>query len=178
MIIEAGKFGDASNFSVPFIEAVKSMNDGDTLVFEKKEYHFYKDFSQFREIHFTNTDSFKNPKKYFGMLIENLNNIKIEGNGATFVIHGDICSFALIGCSNIKLENFTIRYASPNCVELKVKEIKGKKITYSIPSSTLWYIDQKRKNTTVFFEQSPFTKQNYWEFAAEMGCAEKMKRCK
>ena len=36
MIIEAGKFGDASNFSVPFIEAVKSMSDGDTLVFEKK----------------------------------------------------------------------------------------------------------------------------------------------
>lgn len=36
MIIEAGKFGDASNFSVPFIEAVKSMSDGDTLVFEKR----------------------------------------------------------------------------------------------------------------------------------------------
>lgn len=165
MIIEANKFGDASNFSVPFIEAVKSMSDGDTLSFEKKEYHFYKDFSQFKNIHFTNTDSFKNPKKYFGMLIENLNNIKIEGNGATFVIHGDICSFALIGCNNVKLENFTIRYASPNCVELKVKEIKGNKITYSIPSSTLWYIDQKRKNKAVFFEQSPFTKQNYWEFA-------------
>lgn len=40
MIIEAGKFGDASNFSVPFIEAVKSMSDGDTLSFEKKNIIF------------------------------------------------------------------------------------------------------------------------------------------
>lgn len=164
MIINANDFGESKNFSIPFIEAVKSMKDGDTLSFENKEYHFYKDFSQSKIIHFTNTDSFKNPTKYFAMLIENLNNITIEGNGAVFVIHGDICSFGLIGCDNVKLNNFTIRYASPNCVELKVKEIKKKTVTYSIPESTLWYIDENKKNTVVFFEQSPFTKKNYWQF--------------
>lgn len=165
MFIEAGKFGSENNFSIPFTEAVKSMKDGDTLVFEKKEYHFYKDFSQFREIHFTNTDSFKNPKKYFAMLIENLNDITVQGNGATFVVHGDICSLGLIGCKNVRLENFTIKYASPSCAELTVKKIKGKTITYTIPKSTCWYIDENKKNTVTFFEQSPFSKKRYWEFS-------------
>lgn len=164
MIINSSNLGNSKNFSVAFSEAVKSMKNGDTLSFENKEYHFYKDFSPSKLIHFTNTDSFKNPKKYFAMLIENLDDITIDGNGATFVIHGDICSLGIIGCKNVKLKNFTIKYASPNCVELKIKEIKRNTITYDIPKSTLWYIDEKKKNTVVFFEQSPFTKKNYWEF--------------
>lgn len=40
MFIEAGKFGSENNFSIPFTEAVKSMKDGDTLVFEKKNIIF------------------------------------------------------------------------------------------------------------------------------------------
>lgn len=164
MIISADSFGGSKNFAVAFEEAVKSMKDGDTLSFENKEYHFYKDFCPSKLIHFTNTDSFKNPKKYFAMLIENLNNITIEGNGAVFVIHGDICSLGIIGCNNVKLNNFTIRHASPSCAELKVKDIKRNCITYEIPESTLWYIDEKKKNTVVFFDQSPFTKKNYWQF--------------
>lgn len=161
MEIKVDNFGLAKNFSAPMTEAIKSMNNGDTLVFENKEYHFYKEYSQFKNIYFTNTDSFQNPKKYFGILLEDLDDITIEGNGATFVIHGDICSFGMINCHNVKLNDFTIRYASPSCVELKVEKQKGKKVTYSIPESTLWYLDG---NDVHFFDQSPFTKKNYWEF--------------
>lgn len=166
MNIKVDDFGLAKNFSAPITEAIKTMKNGDTLVFENKEYHFFKDYSQYKDIHFTNTDSFQNPRKYFGILIENLDDITIEGNGATFVIHGDICSFGLINCHNVKLNNFTIRYASPSCVELKVKEKKGNKITYSIPESTLWYLEGKDVH---FFDQSPFTKKNYWEFVNDEG---------
>ena len=44
MFIEAGKFGSENNFSIPFTEAVKSMKDGDTLVFEKKRISFLQGF--------------------------------------------------------------------------------------------------------------------------------------
>lgn len=164
MEIKVDKYGSANCFSVPLTEAIKDLNEGDTLVFENKEYHLFKDFSQERYIHFTNTDSFKNPKKYFGMLIENKKNFNIEGNGATLVIHGDICSLGMINCQNVNINNLTIRYASPNCSELKVIEKKGKTYKFSLPSSQLWYIDDTKKNTVVFFEQSPYTKKNYWEF--------------
>lgn len=164
MEIKVDKYGAAECFSVPLATAISELKNGDSLVFENKEYHLFKDFSLYRNIHFTNTDSFKNPEKYFGMLIENLDDITIEGNGATLVIHGDICSMGLINCHNVKINDLTIRYNSPSCVELKVKEKKGKKITYSIPETTLWYIDKEEKNKIVFFEQSPFTKKNYWQF--------------
>jgi hypothetical protein len=162
MKIFADNFGSSDNFAIPMIEAVKSMNDGDTLVLSNKEYHFYKDYCQSRVIHMTNTDSFKNPNKYFAVLFDGLNNITIEGNGAKLCIHGDICSLAVINCNNVVLKDFTINYPSPNNAELKVKSKKGRKVLFEIPQTTLWYLDGK--NVT-FFEQSPFTKQNYWQFA-------------
>lgn len=161
MDIIADKYGMSQNSSTSVNEAIAQMKDGDTLVFSNKEYHFYKDYSQMRKIHFTNTDSFKNPEKYFGLLFENLNDITVDGNGATFVIHGDICSFGMINCNNVKLKDFTIRYASPSCVELTVAKQEGKRVTFSIPEGQLWYLD---KNDFIFFEQSPFTKKNYWQF--------------
>ncbi|MFR5876723.1 MAG: hypothetical protein ACLUFN_09570 [Eubacterium sp.] len=161
MKIFADEFGSSDNFSIPMIEAVKSLNSGDTLVFSDREYHFYRDFSQSKVIHMTNTDSFKNPQKFFAMLFENLDNITIEGNGATFCIHGDMCSMAILNCNNFKLRDFTINYPSPSNVELTVKAKKGKKVLFEIPEKTLWYLDGK---DVVFFEQSPFTKKNYWQF--------------
>lgn len=161
MDIIADKYGPNNNFAMPFVELIKSANSGDRIVFDKKEYHFYKDYCPSKVIHMTNTDSFKNPKKYFAMLIENMENITIDGNGASFVIHGDICSLAVLNCKNVTLKNFTIKYASPNNVELKVIENKGKTVLYEIPESTLWYVDGK---DLIFFEQSPFTKKSYWQF--------------
>lgn len=161
MRIFVDNYGDSKNFAVALTEAVRELNDGDALVFSNKEYHFYKDFCQSRIIHMTNTDSFKNPTKYFAILLEKLNNITVEGNGATFIIHGDICSLALLNCKNILLENFRIKYASPNNVELKVISNKGRKVIFEIPKSTLWYCKGRKIH---FFEQSPFTKKNYWCF--------------
>jgi hypothetical protein len=161
MKIFADDFATSTNFAIPLKEAVASMKSGDTLVFSNKEYHFYKDYCQSKVIHMTNTDSFKNPKKYFAMLFENLENITIEGNGAKFCIHGDICSLAVLNCKNVVLKDFTINYASPNNVELKVKSKSNNKVLFEIPDSTLWYVDGKN---VIFFEQSPFTKQNYWQF--------------
>lgn len=161
MEIFADKYGISKNSSTQVNEAINQMANGDTLVFSNKEYHFYKDYSNKRLIHFTNTDSFKNPDKYFGLLFDSLDDITIEGNGATFVIHGDICSFGMINCHNVRLNNFTIRYDCPSCVELTVKKVQGRRVTFELPESQLWYLD---KNDFIFFEQSPFTKKNYWQF--------------
>lgn len=161
MNISADKYGKAENFAIPMATAIQDMNDGDTLVLQNKEYHIYKDFCQSKVIHMTNTDSFKNPQKFFGILLENKNNITVDGNGATLVFHGDMCALAILNCNNVALKNFTIRHNSPANAEMTVKQIKGRTVTYSIPESTLWYTQGK---DVVFFEQSPFTKQNYWEF--------------
>ena len=161
MNLYAKDFGDAKNFSPGFSEAVKKLKDGDILSFDKCEYHFYKDFSEKREIHMSNTDSLRNPKKYFAMLIENLNDITIDGNSATFVIHGDICALGILNCKNITLKNFTVKYFSPSVIEMKVESVNKKTAVFSVPEHTSFNIGS---NTVEFFEKSPFSERIYWNY--------------
>lgn len=140
---------------------IENAKSGDTFVFSKKEYHFYKECSPSRIVHMTNTDSFKFPEKYFGMLFENLDDIEIQGNGATFVIHGDICAMAFLNCHNVKMSGFTVKYANPNNIEMRVQSINGRKVTFEFPDSTEWRLDGKN---FVFSESSPFSGEKYWQF--------------
>lgn len=148
MIIDVSKFCVAKNASIGVFEAIKQLNSGDTLYFPKNEYHFFKDYSVHKPYHMTNTDSFVKPEKYFAMLLEGKENITIDGNGSTFVIHGDMCALSLVRCKHIKLKNFTVRYNAPTNIELTVREKKGLKIIYDLPKSTSFYIN---KRDIVFF---------------------------
>ena len=161
MELYARDFGDESNFSEGFAKAVSQLNSGDVLNFENTEYHFFKDYSKLKEIHMSNTDSLKNPNKYFAMLIENLENITINGNGASFVVHGDICALGILGCKSIALKNFTIKYHSPCTVEMKVEEIRKNTVLFSLPENTEFSID---KTSIEFFEKSPFSDRIYWNY--------------
>ena len=96
--IKATDFCDASNSAEGVIKAINELQSGDTLIFPKNEYHFYKDRCIHKVCHMTNTDSFKAPDKYFAVLIENKENITVDGCGSTLVIHGDMCAFSLRGC--------------------------------------------------------------------------------
>lgn len=106
MNINITDYCTGSNSSVGTAEAIRNICSGDMLVFPQNEYHFYKDFSIHKVCHMTNTDSFKTPDKYFAILIENKENITIDGCGSTFVIHGDMCAFAMFNCKNIVLKKF------------------------------------------------------------------------
>ncbi len=161
MKIDITEYCSPKNASSGVKKAIDKAENGDTLFFSKNEYHFYKDFSERRFYHMSNTDSFEKPEKYFAILIENKENITIDGNGSTFVIHGDICALSLVRCKNIVLKNFTIRYNSPTNFEMTVLEKHGRSIKYSVAGRNSFRV--KHKNI-YFFEQSPFTKRNYYEF--------------
>lgn len=164
MIIDMLKYCNAKNAAAGVVQALRDTKNGDTLYFPENEYHFYKDCSPHKVYHMTNTDSFVQPDKHFAMLLEDKNDIILDGGGSTFVLHGDMCALALIRCSGITLKNFTVRSSSPTNFEMLVKEKSGGKIKYEIPSSTSFYI---KNNRLVFFEQSPFTKKNYYEYTAD-----------
>ena len=108
MVIDMCMYCTPKNATVGIKQAIVDAQSGDTISFSKNEYHFYKDYSDRRIYHMTNTDSFVKPEKYFAFLMEDKENITIDGNGSTFVIHGDMCALALVNCKNIVLKNFTI----------------------------------------------------------------------
>ncbi|MFR5875096.1 MAG: hypothetical protein ACLUFN_01255 [Eubacterium sp.] len=149
------------------ISDFRDVENGDTISLKKDEYHFYKDYSECRTCHMTNTDSFVVPEKYFAILLEDKENITIDGNGSEFVIHGDMCALSLIRCKNITLKNFIIRYNSPTNYEMTVMEKSDKKIKYSIPENSSFFVEN---NNIIFYEQSPFTNKNYYEYKNNEEC--------
>lgn len=160
MILDVTKYGTEKNIAAAVTEAVRQAKAGDVLFFPKGEYHFYKDYCQSCHYHMTNTDSFDFPKKYFAMLLENKKNITIEGDGSVFILHGNLCALGVVGCDSITLKNFTVRSACPTNVELTVQSRKGHSVVYTVARSNPFYMDG---DDVVFFEQSPFTKKNYWQ---------------
>ena len=63
MNINVTDYCASRNASIGVIEALRNIENGDTLVFPTGEYHFYKDFSIHKVCHMTNTDSSKSPDK-------------------------------------------------------------------------------------------------------------------
>lgn len=167
MEIKVKDYCKAENASLGFKQAVKQAQNGDVISFDKATYHFFKDYSEKRKYHMTNTDSFDFPEKYFAMILEDKQGITIDGNGSVFVIHGDICALALIRCRDIKLKNFTIKYNSPTNYEMTVKSKRKNKIIYTIPESTCFDV---KNNNIYFYEQSPFTNEKYYTYKNNRKC--------
>lgn len=160
MIYEVTQFGLPKNIAVGVTEALRQMQPGDTLHFPKGEYHFYKDYCQSLLVHTSNTDSFQRPKKTFGILLQDKEQLTLDGDGSVFVFHGNISALGVLRCRQITLRNFTIRYACPTNVELEVTAKQGHTVSYRVPENQPFYMDG---GSVVFFEQSPFTKKNYWQ---------------
>jgi hypothetical protein len=113
MIYEVTQFGLPKNIAAGVTEALRQMQPGDTLHFPKGEYHFYKDYCQSLLVHTSNTDSFQRPKKTFGILLQDKEQLTLDGDGSVFVFHGNISALGVLRCRQITLRNFTIRYACP-----------------------------------------------------------------
>ena len=160
MIYEVTQFGLPKNIDAGVTEALRQMQPGDTLHFPKGEYHFYKDYCQSLVVHTSNTDSFQRPKKTFGILLQDKKQLTLDGDGSVFVFHGNISALGVLRCRQITLRNFTIRYACPTNVELEVTAKQGHTVSYRVPENQPFYMDG---GSVVFFEQSPFTKKNYWQ---------------
>ncbi len=160
MIINVNDFCKSENASLGIEKAIAACSAGDTLSFPKGDCHFYREYSPSETIHMTNTDSFRFPDKHFAMLLKNKSNLTIDGGGAVFNIHGDMCALGLLNCKNITLKNFTVRYPSPSNIEFKVCEASGNSVIYQLSASE-FKTDGK---SITFFEKSPFSNTEYFSF--------------
>ena len=67
-----------------------------TLEFPRGVYHIYKDYAHKREYHTSNTNSIENPIKTIGFLIEEHENLTVDGNGSLFMMHGNMMALAVV----------------------------------------------------------------------------------
>ena len=114
------------------LEAAKeaSADTQKTIVFPKGEYHFYADYSEKRDLYVSNTlrwNENRYVEKSIGILVEDLENITIDGGGSLFIFHGNICTIAAIRSKNVTFTNFSQDHASPNVVDVTVESYEGDK---------------------------------------------------
>ncbi|MEG2080920.1 MAG: hypothetical protein RRZ68_05105, partial [Oscillospiraceae bacterium] len=154
------KSGDCAKAIIKALDDIKSFNEECTLVFEKDVYHIYKDFCQKRIYHTSNTDSVKFPEKTIGFLIEQQQNLTIEGNGCEFIFHGDMMAFAVVKSKNISLLNFSWDFANPTTTQVTTVAVKGNTVSYETPMGC----DFELKNNKIKWicGVSPYTNKPYY----------------
>lgn len=121
------------------IEAAKEVTGPVVLDFPKGEYQIYPDHAQKRELYISNTLSRNNgdrgtyKMKNIGILLENMENVTLEGNQSSLIFHGKMMMFSTIGCKNIRIQNFDTDFQVPSVVSVTAEKVEGNTAILYVP---------------------------------------------
>lgn len=152
-IISVSDFGLRPNSrinAVPYVQkAIKACKEhpGATLVFPKGRYDFWAQHAIEREYHETNTYDV-NPK-ILAVLLEQVNDLTIDGGGSEFIMHGRMQPFTLDHCRNITLKNFTVDWEIPLTAQGTVTQSTPDFMEVEIDTRQFPYIIENKRLTFV-----------------------------
>lgn len=155
------------------IEAAKEVTGPVVLDFPKGEYQIYPDHAQKRELYISNTLSRNNgdrgtyKMKNIGILLENMENVTLEGNQSSLIFHGKMMMFSTIGCKNIRIQNFDTDFQVPSVVSVTAEKVEGNTAILYVPECYNYSVS----GTTVTWSSdvSPYTGQAYWSYTNNVG---------
>lgn len=137
--------GDMTKKIQAAIETAKTHNGKNTVIeLQNANYHISWQNSSQKQYHISNTISEKeNPDqiKHIGLWLKGLKNVTIDGKGAHIITHGEMTSFVIDQCENIKLKNFTISAADPTVPELTVTDVGDRHMTVRIHPQSKYRIE-------------------------------------
>lgn len=113
------------------------------IIFDKGRYDFWPQYSEEKNYYESNTTDI-NPKR-LAILIEDIDNLTIDGNGANFVFHDRIQPITVDHSSNINIKNFTIDWDIPLTAQGEVMEIQDGFIVLKINKIESPYIIENGK---------------------------------
>ncbi len=158
-ILDYGKPKNITNAVKAALEDIRNSGEQAILIFPENKYHFFKEDSETRIFHTSNTDSRRFPEKKIAFLIEDIENLTVDGCGSEFIVHGDMMFLAAIRCKNITFKNFSWDYPSPTTVEMKTVKIGRNYADFVMPPEQEWEIKGK---DIIWYEKSPKTGEIYW----------------
>ncbi|MBQ6471469.1 MAG: hypothetical protein IJJ33_05770 [Victivallales bacterium] len=81
--------------------------------------------------------------KHVALLIDRLESLAVEGNGAELLMDGDVSAIVLTGCRNVRLERFSIDYLHPRVSEMTVLAVAGCSADFRVHPSSRWTSDAR-----------------------------------
>ena len=109
-----------------------------TIELPKGEYHFYPESATKLSYYISNHD--QQHMQPVGLPLVGLKNVKINGNGSTFVFHGAMQPVLIMDSENVELNGITIKHDAPYYNEGKIVEIKDGKTTLEFGPQFRWEV--------------------------------------
>ena len=112
------------------------------LILAPGEYVFDKAEATEKYLPVSNTIGKDEPQiKHIGLLIENIDDLTIDGNCAKLLMNGDMSGIVVKNCRNIQLKNLHLDYIRPRISEMKVLEVSGNTATFFTHADSPWQLD-------------------------------------
>lgn len=112
---------------------------GAELVFEKGEYHFYREGAS---VKFLSAGYNTAEDKTIAFLIEEADGLTIDGSGSLFVFHDMVFPFVLLHSKNVVFKNFTTDCQPFNAAVLTFQEIDEKGFTLSMDEKYPYRVEE------------------------------------
>jgi hypothetical protein len=144
----------------------KTLSGPVRVVFPKGTYQLYPEQAETRELYVSNTvgadQTYRD--KQIGLLVEDMHDVTIDGEGSKLSYHGLQTAFASIRSTNVTFTNFGFDYVAPKVVEATVAEAgvaggQAYRILTIPPGSPYRVADN---HLTWLGENSPVTGLPYW----------------
>jgi hypothetical protein len=112
--------GSGRDAGPAFRKLLAAAGPGTTLVLKKGRYDVWADRAAVRPWQQSNSDP--QASRRYGILMENLRDVTIDGAGSEFIFHGTQTGIGVAFCTNITLRNFTMDWQRPELSQGTVLE--------------------------------------------------------
>lgn len=139
------------------LSSLSETEEEKVLVFDRGDYYINADECPEKMLYITNTvgdNEFSDGEtppvhlQRVAIYLENIKNLKIEGNGACFIIDGKATNIAVCSCENIELNGFEIKVVKPDLHEMKVIEKRLFSADFKIDGESDYFV----KNSELYFK--------------------------
>ena len=130
--------GDATAVIRKAIDKAKTIASEDTALIRLRAgavYNLSRKAAKAALYHVSNTTSVEEnstPIKHIGILLKDMNNVVIDGQGATLLTHGEMTPWLVDRCSNVTIKNLTIDAADPSVPEMTVTDVDSSSFTAKV----------------------------------------------
>jgi hypothetical protein len=156
--------------SAPAVKAAlryaKTLSQPVRVVFPKGVYQLYPEQAETRELYVSNTvganQTYRDKK--IGVLVEDMHDVTIDGEGSKLDYHGLQTAFASIRSTNVTFTNFAFDYVAPKVIDATVSDtgVAGGHAyrVMTLPVGSPYRVADN--HITWLGENSPVTGQPYW----------------
>ncbi|MDE5745057.1 MAG: right-handed parallel beta-helix repeat-containing protein, partial [Paramuribaculum sp.] len=124
-------------------------NPGSVLLFEPGRYDIWPEGAVREEIYISNTSSeveCPSKVKTIGVYLKELENVTIEGNGSTLMMHGSITPVAISNSKGIEIKNLNVDFERPAASELTYVMCEPGRVVMKVHKDTRYVITDGHVN--------------------------------